>query len=104
MKNTTACNPRGGNYDINKFNISIHQILFLMPVAFVEHRPHAASEHAPTSHYVVIVTGSQAGPNFPTQSAAKAYACRQGYRPVHVARQRHLQDRRQPAHWRADPC
>lgn len=75
-----------------------------MAAAFVEHRPHASSEHAPTSHYVVIVNNAQVGGNFSTQAAAKYYACRQGYRPVHVARQRHLQDRSQPAHWRVDPC
>lgn len=75
-----------------------------MAAAYVEHRPHASSEHALTTHYVVIVNGSQVGGNFSTQAAAKNYACNQGYRPVHVARQRHLQDRSQPAHWRSDPC
>jgi hypothetical protein len=75
-----------------------------MAAAFVEHRPFASSEYTPTSHYVVIVNGSQVGGNFTTQAAAKNYACDQGYRPVHVARQRHLQDRSQPAHWRVAPC
>jgi len=75
-----------------------------MPASFVEHRPHATSEHVPTSHYVVIVNGAQVGNNFNTQAGAKTYACNQGYRPVHVARERHLQDRAQPAHWRVDPC
>jgi hypothetical protein len=75
-----------------------------MAAAFIEHRPHASSEHVSTSHYVVIVNGSEVGGNFSTQSAAKGYACKNGYRPVHVARQRHLQDRAQPAHWRVDPC
>jgi hypothetical protein len=75
-----------------------------MAAAFVEHRPHASSEHVLTSHYVVIVNETEVGGNFSTQSAAKNYACNNGYRPVHVARQRHLQDRRNPAHWRIDPC
>lgn len=75
-----------------------------MAAAYVEHRPHTSSEHVPTSHYVVIVNGTQVGSNFSTQNAAKTYACNTGYRPVHVARQRHLQDRAQPAHWRVDPC
>ena len=75
-----------------------------MPAAYVEHRPHASSEHVVTSHYVVLVNGSEVGGSFSTQKAAKDYACNQGYRPVHVARQRHLQDRAQPAHWRSDPC
>jgi hypothetical protein len=75
-----------------------------MAAAYVEHRPYASSEHTPTSHYVVIVDGSQVGTDFSTQAAAKKYACDNGYQPVHVARQRHLQDRKNPAHWRSDPC
>ena len=75
-----------------------------MAAAFIEHRPHASSEHAPTTHYVVIVNEKEVGGKFNTQSSAKKYACDEGYRPVHVARQRHLQDRAQPAHWRTDPC
>lgn len=42
-----------------------------MAAAFVEHRPHASSEHVPTSHYVVIVNGAQVGRNFSTQNEAK---------------------------------
>lgn len=75
-----------------------------MAASYVEHRPHASSEYAFTSHYVVITNGTEVGGNFSTQSAAKDYACNNGHRPVHVARQRHLQDRAQPAHWRVDPC
>lgn len=74
-----------------------------MPASFVEHRPHASSEHAPTSHYVYVVNGVDHG-NYSTQLAAKNAACQSGNHPVHVARQRHLQDRSQPAHWRVDPC
>jgi hypothetical protein len=74
-----------------------------MPAAFIEHRPHASSEYAPTSHYVIVVDEKDTG-NYSTQDAAKNAACKAGYRPVHVARQRHLQDRAQPAHWRSDPC
>jgi len=74
-----------------------------MPAAFIEHRPHASSEHVPTSHYVIVVNGVESGHYF-TQAAAKDAACRAGYHPVHVARQRHLQNRSQPAHWRKDPC
>jgi hypothetical protein len=75
-----------------------------MPAAFIEHRPHASSEHVPTSHFVIVVDGRETGDNYSTQEAAKNAACQKGYRPVHVARVRHLQDRAQPAHWRADPC
>ena len=74
-----------------------------MAAAYIEHRPHASSEYVPTSHYVFVVNGVEHG-NYLTQSAAKKAACDADYRPVHVARQRHLQDRKVPAHWRVDPC
>ena len=74
-----------------------------MSAAYIEHRPHATSEHVATSHYVIVVNGTDHG-HYSTQSAAKTSACNSGYSPVHVARQRHLQDRSQPAHWRVDPC
>jgi len=74
-----------------------------MPAAFIEHRPHASSEHVPTSHFVIVINGLETG-QYSTQRAAKEVACSLGYRPVHVARVRHLQDRAQPAHWRVDPC
>ena len=74
-----------------------------MPAAYIEHRPHATSEHVPTSHFVIVVDSREQG-YYSTQQSAKQNACNAGYRPVHVARQRHLQDRSQPAHWRVDPC
>lgn len=74
-----------------------------MAAAFIEHRPHASSEHVPTSHYVIVVDGKETGA-FSTQEKAKKEACAKGYKPIHVARQRHLQERAQPAHWRVDPC
>lgn len=74
-----------------------------MSAAFIEHRPHASSEHTPTSHYVIVVEGKEIGV-YATQNDAKDAACARGYRPVHVARVRHLQDKDQPAHWRVDPC
>ena len=42
-----------------------------MAAAYVEHRPHASSEHVKTSHYVVIVDESQVGDDFDTQADAK---------------------------------
>ncbi len=75
-----------------------------MSASYVEHRPHASSEHVPTSHYVVIVDGKEVGGSFSTQAKAKDYACDANHHPVHVARQRHLQDRSQPAHWKVDQC
>eukprot|EP01037_Dinobryon_pediforme_P007932 gene7932-8004_t len=64
----------------------------------------AMDKNAPTDHHVVIVNGSSVGGKFNTQREAKDYACNQGYRPVHVARERHLQNRDIPDHWRKDPC
>ncbi len=75
-----------------------------MPAAFIEHRPHATSEHVPTSHYVILVNENEVGGIFFTQSSAKDSACNSGYSPIHVARERHLQDKANPAHWRVDPC
>jgi len=75
-----------------------------MAAAYIKHKPYASSEHTPTSHYVIVVDGKEVGGEFDTQSAAKKAACNKGYRPVHVARVRHLQDRDVPAHWRVDPC
>lgn len=75
-----------------------------MAAAYIEHRPHATSEYEKTSHYVILVDGKEVNGRFDTQKEAKDSACNSGYRPVLVARQRHLQDRAQPAHWRSDPC
>ena len=75
-----------------------------MSAAFVEYRPISSDKDAPTDHHVVIVNGASVGGKFSTQLAAKNYACKEGYRPVHVARERHLQNRDIPDHWRKDPC
>lgn len=74
-----------------------------MTAAYVEHRPRSSDPAAMTTHYTVVVNGQDRG-IFSTQKAAKDKACADGYRPVHVARVRHLQDRDRPDHWRIDPC
>lgn len=74
-----------------------------MPASYIEHRPHATSEHVATSHFVIVVNEREIGV-FRTQREAKKTACERGYHPVHVARVRHLQNRDNPAHWRKDPC
>ncbi len=74
-----------------------------MAAAFIEHRPKSNDPNTATSHYVIVTGGKEQG-NYKTQKEAKDAACNAGYRPVHVARVRHLQDRDQPAHWRVDPC
>lgn len=74
-----------------------------MTAAYIEHRPKSNDPNASTSHFVIVANGSEAG-SFKTQKDAKDKACKDGYRPVHVARVRHLQDRDRPDHWRSDPC
>jgi hypothetical protein len=74
-----------------------------MTAAFIEHRPKSPDPQTATSHFVIVVSGKEVG-SYRTQKDAKDKACSDGYRPVHVARVRHLQDRDQPDHWRVDPC
>ncbi|WP_336663469.1 MULTISPECIES: hypothetical protein [Enterobacter cloacae complex] len=66
--------------------------------AYVEHRPKASDKTAETTHHVVIVNGAVKHTTN-TQEEAADWALDKGY-AVHVARERHLQDRDQPAHWR----
>ena len=56
------------------------------------------------SRFVIVLAGGNEVGSFKTQKEAKDKACDGGYRPVHVARVRHLQDRDVPDHWRVDPC
>jgi len=56
-----------------------------MTSAFIDHRPHASSEHVSIFHYVIVSNGVDFSMKFETQMAAKLYACNAGYRPVHVA-------------------
>ena len=74
-----------------------------MTAAYIEHRPKSTDKNASTTHHTIVVNGKDNG-EYKTQAAAKDKACADGYSPVHVARERHLQDRDQPAHWRKDPC
>jgi hypothetical protein len=70
-----------------------------MAAAFIEHRPLASSPIASTTHHAVVVGGREIQ-SFKTQRDAAEWAKGQGYRPVHVARERHLQNRDVPDHWR----
>lgn len=74
-----------------------------MPAAYIEHRPRSTDKTASTTHHAIVVDGKDIA-NFPTQKQAKEAACGAGYRPVHVARERHLQNRDTPDHFRSDPC
>lgn len=73
-----------------------------MTNAYVEYRPKSAYQTHGVTHHVVIVDEEEV---YETnlQSDAEAWACGKGY-TVHVARERHLQDRPNPAHWRKADC
>jgi hypothetical protein len=70
-----------------------------MSAAFIEHRPLATDPQATTNHHAVIVGGAEVK-QVKTQADGVEWARKQGYSPIHVARERHLQDRDVPAHWR----
>jgi hypothetical protein len=69
--------------------------------AFVEYRPKSHDKNAPVSRHVVIVDGNEEH-TAKTQKEAAEWATRLEF-IVHVARERHLQDQSQPAHWRKYP-
>jgi hypothetical protein len=73
-----------------------------MAAAFIEHRPLASDPGANTVHHAVVVGGQEIR-TFKTQKEAADWAIAQGYKPVHVARERHLQNRDRPDHWRHYP-
>ena len=70
-----------------------------MAAAYIEHRPLASDPHATTAHHAVVVGGKEVL-DFKTQREAAEWAKAQGYKPVHVARERHLQNKDLPDHWR----
>jgi hypothetical protein len=70
-----------------------------MTAAFIEHRPLASSAHTAATHHAIVVGGREIK-EFKTQREAAEWAKAQGYAPVHVARERHLQNRDVPDHWR----
>jgi hypothetical protein len=73
-----------------------------MAAAYIEHRPLASDPRASTAHHAVVV-GGQEVKTFRTQKEAADWAIGQGCKPVHVARERHLQNRDRPDHWRHYP-
>ena len=70
-----------------------------MSAAFIEHRPLASDPQAASTHHAVVVNGKEVK-SFKTQREAADWAKQEGYRPIHVARERHLQNRDVPDHWR----
>ncbi|MBU0631210.1 hypothetical protein KKA17_01050 [bacterium] len=73
-----------------------------MSNAYVEYRPKSDDQTHGVTHHVVIVNGIEIK-MFDKQRDAEEWACKQGY-TVHVARERHLQDKPNPAHWRKADC
>lgn len=70
-----------------------------MAKVYVEARPKGRPEGTPITDYVVEDSDSVLG-TFPTQAKAIEWAKKEGHTP-HVARVRHLNDKKRPDHWRA---
>ncbi len=73
-----------------------------MTNAYVEYRPKSSDQTHGVEYHVVIVNDAEVHRDT-TQRAAENWACSRGY-TVHVARERHRQDRPTPAHWRKADC
>lgn len=71
-----------------------------MAIVFVEARPKGLPEGLPFNDFVVETQGDQVLGTFTTQAAAISWAKSNGHTP-HVARVRHLNDKKKPDHWRA---
>jgi hypothetical protein len=71
-----------------------------MAIVYVEARPKGRSEGTRIDDYVVEEQGDVVLYTSRTQEQAISWAKSNGHTP-HVARVRHLNDRRIPAHWRA---
>lgn len=71
-----------------------------MANVYVEARPKGRPEGSHIDDYVVETQGDQVLGAFRTQAAAIEWAKANGHAP-HVARVRHLNDKKRPDHWRA---
>ena len=71
-----------------------------MAVVFIEARPKGREEGAPVTGYVVENHSDHALHECKTQGEAIAWAKANGH-TAHVARVRHLSDKKTPDHWRA---
>lgn len=72
--------------------------------AYIEHRPKSSDPNTSTSYFAIVAAGGREQARFKTQKEATDRARSDGYRPVYVARVRHLQDRNKPDHWCVVPC
>ena len=70
-----------------------------MAVVFVEARPKGRQEGTPITEYVDETQGDQVLATTPTQKEAIDWSKRNGHSP-HVARVRHLNDKKKPDQWR----
>jgi hypothetical protein len=71
-----------------------------MANVYVEARPKGRPEGSPIQDYVVEDHADHALATFRTQEEAIDWARSQGHAPL-VARVRHLNDKRNPDHWRS---
>jgi len=71
-----------------------------MPNVFVEARPKGRAEGDPITDYVVEDHADHVLATCKTQHEAIDWAKKNGHSP-HVARVRHLNDKKKPDHWRA---
>jgi hypothetical protein len=67
---------------------------------FIEARPKGRPEGGPIEDYVVEEQGDRVLKTFKTQEEAIARAKSEGHSP-HVARVRHLNDKKKPDQWRS---
>jgi len=72
----------------------------MMPNVYVEARPKGRPEHSPIDDYVVEDHADHILAAFKTQREAIAFAEKEGHKPL-VARVRHLNDKKNPDHWRS---
>jgi hypothetical protein len=71
-----------------------------MANVYVEARPKGRPEHSPIEGYVVEDHADHVLHTATTQELAIAWARKEGHKPL-VARVRHLNDKKNPDHWRA---
>lgn len=70
-----------------------------MAVVYIEARPKGRPEGSPIDDFVVEDHANHVLAAFKTQREAIDWAKRNGHSP-HVARVRHLNDKKKPDHWR----
>lgn len=71
-----------------------------MANVYVEARPKGRSEHTAIDDYVVESAADVVLGTFTTQKEATDWAKKNGHHPL-IARVRHLNDKKNPDHWRS---